>query len=82
MNWLSFIGGAAKFIFGGVIDSINQKRTIEARENAAEHNLKLAVLNAKITKAQKDGEWEVEAVKNHPRFLWRLRHGRGVGRCP
>lgn len=64
MNWLPMISGAIKFVFGGVIDSITQQRTIQARENAAEHNLKLAVLNAKITKAQQDGEWEVEAVKN------------------
>lgn len=64
MNWLSLIGGAAKFAFGGVLESIKQNRVIEAREAAAEHNLKLAVLNAKITKAQQDGEWETEALKN------------------
>lgn len=64
MSWLSLIAPAAKFIFGGLIDSIKQGRTIKAREDAAEHQLKLATLNAKIEKAQKDGEWEVEAVKN------------------
>lgn len=63
MNWLSIAVSAAKWAASGIIDSINQSRTIKARETAAEHNLKLAVLHAKITKAQKDGEWEVEAVK-------------------
>lgn len=64
MNFLSLIAPAAKFVFGGIVDSIKQKRLIEQRENAAEHNLQLATIQAKITKAQKDGEWEVEAVKN------------------
>ena len=63
MNLLSLIVPAAKFVFGGIIDTINQNRAIKARENAAEHNLKLAVLNAKITKAQQDGQWEIEAIK-------------------
>lgn len=64
MNWLTLLAPAAKFLFGGIVDAIKQKRTIDARERAAEHNLKLAILQAKVTKAQKDGEWEVEAVKN------------------
>lgn len=63
MSWLSILVPAAKFVFGGIVDSIKQGRAIKAREDAAEHNLKLAVLQAKITKAQQDGEWEVEAVK-------------------
>jgi hypothetical protein len=62
MNWLSLLGGAAKFVFSGVIDSIKQNRVLKAREDAAEHNLKLAVVQAKITKAQQDGEWESAAI--------------------
>lgn len=67
MSWLSLVapvGDFLKWCFTGVKSSIDQKRATKAREVAAEHNLKLAVLQAKITKAQTDGEWEVAAVKN------------------
>jgi hypothetical protein len=64
MSWLSVLGSAAQWAFTGLKSSIDQSRVLKAREDAAEHNLKLAVMQAKITKAQKDGEWEVEAVKN------------------
>ncbi|WP_285401048.1 hypothetical protein [Luteibacter sp. ME-Dv--P-043b] len=64
MSWLSVLGSAAQWTFSGLKSSIDQSRVLKAREDAAEHNLKLAVMQAKITKAQKDGEWEVEAVKN------------------
>lgn len=60
----SLIGDGLKFVFGGIVDSIKQKRVIDQREKASEHNLQLAIVQAKITKAQKDGEWEVAAVKN------------------
>lgn len=63
MGWLTTLLPFAKWACSGLIDSINQSRTIKARETAAEHNLKLAVLQAKIAKAQQDGQWEVEAVK-------------------
>ena len=60
----SLIGSGLKFAFGGIVDAIKQKRVIDQRETAADHNLQLAITQAKIAKAQKDGEWEVEAVKN------------------
>lgn len=64
MSWLSLLGSAAKWAFTGLKSSIDQSRVLKSREDAAEHNLKLAVVQAKIAKAQKEGEWEVEAVKN------------------
>ena len=64
MSWLSLAASAVQWAFSGIKSSIDQSRAIKARESAAEHNLKLATLQAKIAKAQKDGEWEVEAVKN------------------
>ena len=60
----SLIGSGLKFAFGGVVDAIKQKRVLDQRENAADHNLQLAIVQAKITKAQQDGEWENTALKN------------------
>lgn len=68
MSWLTLISGtivpAAKFVFGGLIDSIKQSRTIKARETAAAHNLKLATIQAKIERAKSNGEWEVATAKS------------------
>ena len=43
---------ALKFIFGGLIDSIKQRRVIKSRERAALHSLRLAKIQAQIAAVQ------------------------------
>lgn len=67
MSWLSFMPAiikGVKWVTKGVIDHFNQKRAFKAREAAAEHGLKLAIAQAKITRVQQEGAWETAAVKN------------------